>query len=100
LKPMVEQIQKVCSEEDIVLTLGFDWDPTILNACRRRGLMVPDWPEVNVEVVRQSLAALVKNGYRIGAIVYGRGRANGIRRHMLDREVQMCGMPVGGRPPA
>lgn len=90
---MVQRLQAQCPPDSIVVTLGLDWNPTLLFEAERRGLMIPNWPEISREDVQQSIRNLA--GYRVGAMILAADGSNGITRLWLQQELLEAGLIYG-----
>ncbi len=88
----VEQVRTQCPEDCIVVTLGLDWNPTLLFHAERRGLMIPNWPEIYRVDVQSALSNLKRYRYRIGMVLLMGDGPNGITREWVAQELQSQGM--------
>lgn len=59
-----QRIKAVTRSDDLIVTMGCDWDPMILYYADRRGLMFPDWLLPYPSKVDQVWARLNVNDYR------------------------------------
>jgi hypothetical protein len=68
LAAVSEVVRELTEPDDVIVVLGCDWSPELPFACRRRALMVPNWPRASVSNLPRYLQEL--GGYRLGALVY------------------------------
>lgn len=66
LQPTVEAIQAHTRPDDVILVVG-TWNPELPYYAQRRALVLPTFPHISDEAIRQSLENL--SGYRVGAVV-------------------------------
>jgi len=91
------QLREACPADSVLVTLGMDWDPSIPFAIERRALMIPDWPEVTPDAVREAIAGLARDRCKVGALVMPRDVAQGITRQFVYGELVAAGLwePTG-----
>lgn len=95
LDGIVKAIQQQCGEEQVIVTCGLDWDCTLLLYCQRRGLMLPNWPEIGPDTMREAVGNLAAHGYTVGALVLNGDAPNGITREMVYDELRAKGLVKG-----